>query len=155
MASCQLGWFVSDDASGSASALRATWSTRPLTIEPMQHAASYLIGPHDFTSFRSIQCEAKSPVRELRALSIARAGEFVYIDAYANAFLHHMVRNLAGVLMAIGAGEREPAWAHAVLQARDRRQGGITAAPDGLYLAQVEYPAHYNIPQLSNTPGLW
>src|SRR5581483_11659572 len=106
---------------------RVTHEYRPLDVERMQRAAQYLIGTHDFTSFRSIECEAKSAVRELRALEVERAGDFVRIHAYANAFLHHMVRNLAGVLLAIGSGEREPAWARAVLEARDRMQVSDTA----------------------------
>lgn len=134
---------------------RVTHEYRPLDVARMQQAARYLVGEHDFTSFRSIECEAKSPVRELRALGIERNGEFVRIHAYANAFLHHMVRNLAGVLLTIGAGEREPEWARAVLEARDRTEGGVTAAPDGLYLAQVEYPAVFGIPPLSNPQSLW
>ena len=136
-------------------AARVTHEHRPLDIERMRQAASHLIGTHDFTSLRSIQCEAPSPVRELRALTVERNGEFVYLHAYANAFLHHMVRNLAGVLIAIGASEREPDWARTVLAARDRRQGGVTAAPDGLYLSEVEYPPTFNIPRLSSTRFLW
>lgn len=134
---------------------RVTHEYRPLDVERMRAAAAYLVGTHDFTSFRAIECEAKSPVRELRALDVERRGDLVYIHAYANAFLHHMVRNLAGVLMTVGAGEREPAWAAEVLEARDRRRGGVTAPPDGLYLSAVEYPAHFNIPALSKGPALW
>jgi tRNA pseudouridine38-40 synthase len=78
---------------------------------------------------------------------VTRAGEFVRVQAYANAFLHHMVRNLVGVLVKIGSGECEPGWAKEVLEARDRRAGGITAPPDGLYLSAVEYPAACRIPQ--------
>jgi tRNA pseudouridine38-40 synthase len=134
---------------------RVTHEYRPLDVVRMRAAARYLIGEHDFTSFRSIECEAKSPVRELRALDVERRNDVVVIHAYANAFLHHMVRNLAGVLAAIGAGDREPAWADQVLRARDRTQGGVTAPPDGLYLSTVEYSQPFGVPQLSNTPGLW
>jgi tRNA pseudouridine38-40 synthase len=130
---------------------RVTHEYRPLDVERMRRASRHLIGTHDFTSFRSIECEAKSPVRELRALDVKRDGEFVEIHAYANAFLHHMVRNLAGVLIAIGAGEQKPDWAGGVLAARDRAQGGVTAAANGLYLAEVEYPPSFNIPRLSGT----
>lgn len=133
-------------------AKHVTHEYRPLDVERMRAAAQHLVGEHDFTSFRSVECEAKSPVRELRALRIERNGELVQIHAYANAFLHHMVRNLAGVLMTIGAGEREPVWAREVLEARDRTRGGVTAMPDGLYLAAVEYPPEYRIPVLSNEP---
>jgi tRNA pseudouridine38-40 synthase len=134
---------------------RVTWEYRPLDVLRMQVGATQLIGTHDFTSFRAVECQSRSPVRELRALTIERRGEFVHIRAYANAFLQHMVRNIAGVLMTIGAGEREPAWAREVLEARDRRQGGVTAASDGLYLTEIEYPDEYSIPWPSRDVGLW
>jgi tRNA pseudouridine38-40 synthase len=134
---------------------RVTHEYRPLDVERMRAAAAYLIGAHDFSSFRAMQCQAKSPVRELRALDVIREGDRVVIRACANAFLHHMVRNLAGVLMDIGAGEREPAWAREVLEARDRTVGGITAPPDGLYLTAVEYPERLGIPRVSGHPRLW
>ena len=133
-------------------ARRVTHEYRPLDIEPMQAAARHLVGTHDFSSYRAMQCQARSPVRELRALEVRRHGEQVVIRAYANAFLHHMVRNLAGVLMAIGAGEREPRWAREVLEARDRTLGGITAPPNGLYLTAVEYPAAFGIPATRAVP---
>lgn len=136
-------------------AARVAHEYRPLEIARMAQAASYLIGEHDFTSFRSSECEAPSPVRDLRALRIDRTGEFVKIHAYANAFLHHMVRNIAGVLITIGAGEREPRWAGEVLGARDRAEGGVTADADGLYLSAVEYPESFGIPRLSNPLTLW
>ena len=136
-------------------AQRITHEYRLLDITPMQQAAQYLLGEHDFTSFRATECQAKSPVRELRALNITRHGDMVHIHAYANAFLQHMVRNLAGVLTTIGAGEREPGWAKEVLVARDRAAGGITAAPDGLYLREIEYPEAFKIPRLSRDVGLW
>lgn len=127
-------------------ARRVTHDYRPLDADRMQQGARFLLGEHDFTSFRATECQAKSPVRELRALKIERQGDFVHIRAHANAFLQHMVRNIAGVLMAIGAGEREPDWAGEVLAARDRKAGGVTAAPDGLYLMSVTYPAAAGIP---------
>lgn len=135
-------------------ARHVTHEYRPLDIERMRQGALPLIGEHDFTSFRAAECQAKSPVRELRALEITRHGEMVHLRAYANAFLQHMVRNLAGVLMAIGAGEREPLWAKEVLEARDRAAGGVTAAPHGLYLREIEYPEHFKIPRLSHDVGL-
>jgi tRNA pseudouridine38-40 synthase len=136
-------------------AQRVTHEYRPLDAERMQTAASLLVGTHDYSSFRAMQCQAKSPVRTVRELTVTRHGEFIIIKAAANAFLHHMVRNLAGVLMDIGAGEKEPAWAREVLDARDRTVGGITAAPDGLYLTAVEYPAQFQIPQIPVAMGLW
>lgn len=132
-----------------------THEYRPLDLARMQAAAAHLVGTHDFSSFRSVQCQAKSPVRELRTLTIERNGDFVRIHVYANAFLQHMVRNIAGVLMAIGAGEREPEWAQHVLEARARTRGGVTAPPDGLYLSEVEYPARFGLPRLSQPQGLW
>jgi tRNA pseudouridine38-40 synthase len=134
---------------------RVSHEYRPLDVVRMQDAARHLIGTHDFSSFRAMQCQAKSPVRTLRELTVTRRGEFVVIKAAANAFLHHMVRNLAGVLMDIGAGEKEPAWAREVLGARDRTLGGITAAPHGLYLSAVHYPEHFGIPRIPSTAGLW
>lgn len=136
-------------------ARRVSWDYRPLDLASMQAAARTLLGTHDFSSYRALQCQAKSPVRELRALDVSRNGAFVCIHAHANAFLHHMVRNLAGVLMTIGAGEREAGWAREVLEARDRTLGGLTAPPDGLYLTAVEYPEVFGVPQLSPDVGLW
>lgn len=130
-------------------ARRVTHEYRQLNVVAMQEAAKYLIGEHNFTSFRAAECQAKSPIRELRALEIARQGELVCVCAHANAFLQHMVRNIAGVLMSIGAGEREPQWAREVLEARDRAAGGVTAASEGLYLAEVTYPASMSIPAVA------
>ncbi len=131
---------------------RVTHEYRPLEVARMQAAARFLVGTHDFSSFRAMQCQARSPVRELHQLEIERHGEFVFLRVSANAFLHHMVRNLAGVLMTIGAGEREPGWAKDVLEARDRTVGGITAPPHGLYLSAIEYPIAFGIPQPDSAP---
>ena len=132
-----------------------SWEYRSLALEPMRLAASYLIGTHDFSAYRTVHCQAKSPVRELRQLEIRRQGEFIVMDIAANAFLHHMVRNIAGVLMTIGAGERPPQWALEVLQGRDRCLGGVTATAHGLYLRAVDYPEKYMIPRVSPTCALW
>ncbi|MFP5350027.1 MAG: tRNA pseudouridine(38-40) synthase TruA [Gammaproteobacteria bacterium] len=136
-------------------ARRVTHEYRPLDVARMQQAAQYLVGTHDFNAFRSVECQAKTSVREVRSLTVERHGDYVRLHAYANAFLHHMVRNIAGVLLAIGAGEREPDWAQTVLASRDRTQGGVTAPPDGLYLTAVEYPETFGIPRLSRGLGLW
>lgn len=124
-----------------------TWNHRPLDVARMREAAAHLVGTHDFTSFRAVQCQAKSPVKTVHHLEVIGHGRFIVIDVRANAFLHHMVRNFAGVLMTIGAGEREPGWVAEVLAARDRRAGGVTAHPYGLYLVQVEYPPEFELPQ--------
>ncbi len=127
-------------------ARRVTWEYRPLNERCMREAAGYLVGKHDFNAYRAVACQAESPVRHVYQLDVRRQGEMLYIDIEANAFLHHMVRNIAGVLMAIGSGERPPEWARDVLQTRDRRLGGVTAAPYGLYLVQASYPEQFGIP---------
>ncbi|WP_289536395.1 tRNA pseudouridine(38-40) synthase TruA [Pseudomonas sp. SO81] len=124
-----------------------TWNYRPLDVARMREAARHLVGTHDFTSFRAVQCQAKSPVKTVHHLEVIEHGRFIIIDVRANAFLHHMVRNFAGVLMTIGAGEREPSWVLDALASRDRRAGGVTAHPYGLYLVQVEYPEEFELPQ--------
>ena len=129
---------------------KVTWDYRSLDISLMQTAASTLVGRHDFNAYRAVACQAKSPVRDLRELSIERHGDFVVINARADAFLHHMIRNIAGVLSSIGAGERPPAWAEEVLLSCDRTRGGVTAPPDGLYLNQILYPENFRIPTISN-----
>ena len=124
-----------------------TWNHRPLDIERMRAAARAFVGTHDFSAFRARQCQAKSPVKTVHHLELIQHGRFIVLDIRANAFLHHMVRNIAGVLMTIGAGERPVEWAGEVLQSRVRRTGGVTAHPYGLYLVQVEYPQEFELPQ--------
>ncbi|MBB1519413.1 tRNA pseudouridine(38-40) synthase TruA [Aquipseudomonas guryensis] len=124
-----------------------TWNHRPLDIERMRAAARYLVGTHDFSAFRARQCQAKSPIKTVHHLELLEHGRFIVLDIRANAFLHHMVRNFAGVLMTIGAGERPVEWVEEVLESRVRRTGGVTAHPYGLYLVQVEYPAEFELPQ--------
>lgn len=125
---------------------RAAWDYRPLDAVAMRTAAAALVGEHDFSSFRSYACQAKHPVRTIHRLDVERRGDFIVIDVVANAFLHHMVRNIAGVLMEIGSGRRGPAWVLEILAARDRRQGGVNAPPEGLYFIGAEYPAGYGLP---------
>jgi tRNA pseudouridine38-40 synthase len=134
---------------------RVTHDYRELDVDRMQQAGQLLLGKHDFSSFRAAECQAPHAVRELRALAVTRKDAFVVIHAFANAFLHHMVRNIAGVLLAIGSGEHEPQWAREVLEARDRSQGGITAPPDGLYLTAVEYPPTFALCRAGLGNGLW
>ena len=128
---------------------RVTWECRLLDEHKMQQAADYLIGEHDFTSYRAVDCQSNSPVRTVRQLVVKRQGDSVLIEIEANAFLHHMVRNIAGVLMEIGMGKAPVVWSQQVLEARDRTLGGITAAPDGLYLTNVTYPEKFKIPALA------
>jgi len=128
-----------------------SWEYRPLDEGAMAEAAAYLVGQHDFSSFRAYACQAKHPVRTIHELDVRREGDRLYIEVRANAFLHHMVRNIAGVLMTIGAGERPPAWAAEVLAAQDRQCGGVTAPAAGLYLLDVGYPEEFSIPTFSGT----
>jgi tRNA pseudouridine38-40 synthase len=131
---------------------RVTWWLRSVDVERMQIAAQHLLGEHDFSSFRAAECQAKTPVRLMHEINIAAQGHVIYIDVRADGFLHHMVRNIAGVLLAIGAGEQPTDWAKTVLEARDRSQGGITAPPDGLYLTDVRYPECFDIPRNGYKP---
>lgn len=125
---------------------RAAWIHRPLDCERMQQAARPLLGEHDFSAFRSAECQANSPVRRLRTLAVWRRGEWLCIEATANAFLHHMVRNLAGLLIAVGRGDLDPGYASEVLASRDRRRNAATAPAEGLYLWRVSYPAAFSLP---------
>jgi len=134
---------------------RTTWEYRPLDAACMQEAANYLVGEHDFDSYRAIGCQAKSPVRTVNYVNVSRHGEFVLIDIEANAFLHHMVRNIAGVLMDIGAGKEEPVWAKQILEEKDRTKGGVTAPPYGLYLTGVTYEDEFDLPQLAESSIVW
>jgi tRNA pseudouridine38-40 synthase len=126
---------------------RAVWTQRPMDEGRMQQAALDLVGTHDFSSYRALGCQAKSPVRTVRYLRVVRRGERITIEVGADAFLHHMVRNMAGVLMAIGRGERPVDWAREILDLRDRARGGVTAPPQGLYLVRVDYPEGFGLPQ--------
>lgn len=125
---------------------RATWVHKPLEVARMQAAAAALVGTHDFSSYRALACQAKSPVRTVHRLNLERHGERLQMVVHANAFLHHMIRNIAGVLIAIGRGERPESWAGEVLARCDRTQGGVTAPPDGLYFERVEYPQFFELP---------
>jgi tRNA pseudouridine38-40 synthase len=136
-------------------AARTTWEYRPLDEKLMLEAAQFLIGKHDFNSYRAQGCQAKNPVRTVHQLNVTRSGELLFIDIEANAFLHHMVRNIAGVLMTIGAGEQPPQWAKEVLEHRNRTQGGVTALSSGLYLTGVDYPAEFVLPQISRSAAVW
>lgn len=134
---------------------RVTWECRSLSEAAMRSAAAHLVGEHDFSAYRATACQAPNPVRTLHRLDVDRQGDFLCIDLEANAFLHHMVRNIAGVLMAVGMGKAQPEWSLEVLESRDRTQGGVTAPPDGLYLLNVEYPPEYGLPQVSPDSVLW
>ena len=126
---------------------RAGWDFHPLELEAMQMAAQHLIGQHDFSSFRSSQCQAASPVRTIEHLSIEQQGTFFIFTLKANAFLHHMVRNILGCLLYVGKGRYQPDWIVQVLAERDRKVAAPTFMADGLYFAQATYPAHFGLEQ--------
>ncbi|NVK73666.1 MAG: tRNA pseudouridine(38-40) synthase TruA [Oceanospirillaceae bacterium] len=123
-----------------------TWSYRKLDVLAMKDAAKYFVGEHDFSSFRAVGCQAKSPIRTILNFEVQQFGRYIVLDVRANAFLHHMIRNFAGVLMAIGAGDAPVEWAKTVLDARDRTKGGVTASPNGLYFVDAQYPNSFNVP---------
>ncbi len=126
---------------------RVTWTRKRLNTERMALGARHLLGEHDFSSYRSSECQARNPVRKIERLTVERSGPFVVMDVQANAFLHHMVRNIAGVLMAVGSGERPTVWPADVLKSLDRRAGGVTAPAQGLYLVGVRYPERHDLPE--------
>ena len=134
-------------------ARRAAWVHRPLDHERMQAAASALEGEHDFSAFRAAECQAKSPVRRLERLTVTRHADWVVIEATANAFLHHMVRNIAGLLIAIGKADAAVGWAREVLEGRDRTRNAATAPAGGLYLLAVRYPDAFRLPPPRQ--GVW
>jgi len=127
-----------------------SWDPRSLDLLRMQEAAKYLVGEHDFNSYRTVKCQAKSSVKTVYFLNVSQRGEYFFIDIEANSFLHHMVRNIAGVLMSIGSGEADPEWALQVLDARDRTKAGKTAPSGGLYLTNVTYDKKFNLPQINS-----
>jgi len=139
-------WIFNDPVRSPLTHGRATWVFRPLDDAPMKVSARYLVGRHDFTSFRSAECQAASPVRDLQLLEVERLGRWLRVRARANAFLHHMVRNIAGALVAVGLGRYPPEWLAEVLAARDRSRAAPTLGAAGLYLARVEYDPRFELP---------
>jgi tRNA pseudouridine38-40 synthase len=133
-----------------------TWQYRQLDHRLMHQSAQILLGENDFTSFRSVECQSNTPMRNIHKLQVTRTNDLIVIDITANAFLHHMVRNIAGVLIAVGSGKYSVSWVEEVLKAKDRRLGAETAPAYGLYLVQVTYPQEFAV--LQNNPGpsfLW
>jgi tRNA pseudouridine38-40 synthase len=132
---------------------RACHERHPLDPAVMRRAGACLVGEHDFTSLRAAACQAKSPVRTIYRLDVSRSGDWLYIDVEANAFLHHMVRCIAGMLISVGRGEHPPEWMGEVIEARDRTLAGVNAPAAGLYLAAVQYDPVYGIPAAGWLPG--
>ncbi|MDD2917424.1 tRNA pseudouridine(38-40) synthase TruA [Rhodoferax sp.] len=126
---------------------RVGWVYRPLRLEPMQQAAQQLVGEHDFTSFRASACQALSPVKNMLRIAISQRGAYWRFEFEANAFLHHMIRNLMGCLIAIGDQRHPPEWINTVLAARDRDAAAPTFSPDGLYFLGPRYEPHWGLPE--------
>ncbi|MCE7627737.1 tRNA pseudouridine(38-40) synthase TruA [Vibrio fluvialis] len=118
-----------------------------LDVERMHRAGQFLLGENDFTSFRAVHCQSRSPWRNIMHLNVTRHERYVVIDIKANAFVHHMVRNITGSLIAVGRGEQEPEWIQWLLDAKDRKLAGATAKAEGLYLVDVDYPEVFDLPK--------
>ena len=134
---------------------RAGWVFRPLEVDRMRRAAQHLLGEHDFSAFRAAECQAKSPVKTMHGIQIERRGDLLVFTLRANAFLHHMVRNIVGSLILTGTGAREPAWMDEILKGKDRRLAAPTFMPDGLYLARIEYEPKWGLPQQEQVAFPW
>lgn len=124
-----------------------TWYPYALSVEQMQMGAAYLVGEHDFSAFRGAHCQAKTPIRTIHSISIKKHNHVIQVDICANAFLHHMVRNIVGTLFCVGNKPQTypPHWVAEVLASRDRRKAGVTAPPHGLYFHHIEYESHYSL----------
>jgi tRNA pseudouridine38-40 synthase len=134
---------------------RVCWSRLPLDATAMHAAAQVFAGDHDFAAFRAAECQSRSTVRRVLAIEVVRETGLIAVTVRANAFLHHMVRNLAGALIAVGKGERDEEWLREVLASRDRTRAGVTAPAQGLYFTAVEYPETYGLPAASRGAGVW
>ena len=127
-------------------ARHAGWHHAPLDVEAMRAAARALVGEHDFSAFRAAECQAKTPVRNVHSIAIDRAHDEIQFVIRANAFLHHMVRNIVGSLVYVGAGKHPAAWIAELLKLRDRTKAAPTFAPEGLYLERIEYDRKWGLP---------
>jgi len=136
-------------------AKRVTWVRRPLDENKMDQAAKTLLGEHDFTSFRALACQANHAIRTIQSVSVTRNGDFVFVDIQANAFLHHMVRNIVGSLLRIGQEQKQTNWLIELLALKDRSKAAMTAPADGLYFVNAFYPEKYNLPRNQLTELLW
>lgn len=134
---------------------RVTWWRHPLDAEAMHEAAQCLVGEHDFTSFRAKDCQSNTPWRCIESVRVQRFGAFIALDITANAFLHHMVRNIVGTLLPVGAGKWPVSAVSDILATRQRDAAGMTAPPDGLYLVAVRYPTQFGIEEPVSRPAFW
>lgn len=132
-----------------------TWIHYPLDADAMHDAAQRLVGRHDFSALRAAECQAKSPIREIESISVYRYGDRVQLIVKANAFLHHMVRNILGLLLPIGEGTATASWVDVVLASKNRRAAGVTAPAHGLYLSSVSYAPDFGLPEFSSGPAVF
>lgn len=132
---------------------QVSWHPKFLDVNSMQAAAQYLVGEQDFSALRAAECQANSPIKQVHFAKVQRYGDFIVLDIQASGFLHHMVRNIMGMLIPIGEGKKPPEWMASVLATRSRTQAGATAEPHGLYLVQVGYPAQFGLPILPVGPA--
>ena len=145
-------WIVNDPVRSPIFLNRTGWVWRDCDAEAMHRAAQYLVGEHDFSSFRASECQAATPIRTISRLNVRRQGKLICIEITANAFLQHMVRNIVGTLVYVGIGRESESWVKDVLEARTRSVAAPTFDPAGLYLVGVEYPERYGLPTYGNTP---
>lgn len=134
---------------------RVTWEPQPLDEQAMHRAAQALVGEQDFSSFRASACQASHAMREVQSVAVSRRGDFVFIDIQANAFLHHMVRNISGTLMQIGLSAKPDSWVSELLTLQDRAQAAPTAPACGLYFVNALYPSAFEIPRVVINEVLW
>ncbi len=133
---------------------QVTWHRRKLDVSMMHSASQALLGERDFSAFRAASCQSRTPMRDVQYIEVRRRGDLVVLEILANAFLHHMVRNIAGALLAVGDGRKPQHWIAEILAGRDRTAAAETAPATGLYLVDVKYPAHYRLPQTPYGPVL-
>ncbi len=128
------------------------WHHRPLDEARMQQAAQFLLGKHDFSAFRAAECQAKSPVKDMRQALLRRQGDYLILDVRADGFLHHMVRNIVGCLVHVGVGNAPPEWLAELLEHKDRTRAAPTFMPDGLYLSHIRYASRFELPDAGRNP---
>ncbi|HQQ62476.1 MAG TPA: tRNA pseudouridine(38-40) synthase TruA [Pseudomonadales bacterium] len=139
-------------AQSAVAAGKCLWVRKPIDVDAMQLAANFFLGEHDFSSVRGSSCQARSPVRTIHHFRVTKVNHWVVVEICGNAFLHHMVRNLMGLLLPVGLGLQAPVWVSDVLAARDRKAGGKTEAPGALYLVKVDYDKDYGLPVMPKGP---
>lgn len=148
-------WITNEPVRSPVLVGRTGWVFRPLDADKMHEAGQYLLGEHDFSSFRAAGCQSKTPVKNIEFLNVSRHGRMIKVHIKANAFLYHMVRNIVGCLVYVGTGARPVGWMQEVVEAKSREAAAPTFYPSGLYLTGVGYPEAYGLPQNGESPFPW